>query len=288
MEIQIITAPIKQGVRIDGADVGAKELGEYLKQKEYNVETIEILEDYKYEDEKTNYMDSIIHSTNDLAKKVEIAIKDNKFPLTIGGDHSLGLGTVAGSSINFDTDKFAVIWIDAHGDINTLDSSLSNNIHGMSLASSIGFTDDAMSYVHGFKEKVHADNVYLVGIRDLDEAEQVFADEYKINQYSAKSFNEDYKTVITNILEDLENKNIEHIHLSFDYDVFDPSVLTAVSTPVPNGLLLEDAYEAVKLLLKSNKVRSMDLVEYNPLLSKDDNSNIYEVLNRFLDLIKQA
>ncbi len=118
---------------------------------------------------KIKYLDAIVNTNNNLSHLVYSSLTSKSFPFIIGGDHSLGLGSIAGASRYFD--DLAVIWIDAHGDINTHETSPSGNAHGMPLAAAMGIGEDSMVNVYYNKAKVKPNNVYIIGARDLDEGE---------------------------------------------------------------------------------------------------------------------
>jgi arginase len=215
------------------------------------------------------YLDPIVQVNNNLAHIVYSSIKGGSFPLILGGDHSLGLGSVAGVSKAFD--NFAVVWVDAHGDINTHETSESGNVHGMSLAKAmgIGFTDLTDVYYKG--QKVKNENVFIVGARDLDKGEYDLIKREELHVYTAKRIHEyGIEHVVNEVLEDIKARGIETIHLSFDLDFIDAKFVPGTGTPVPDGMSIEEAETLLKMFAETKLVKSMDFVELNPLLDRND------------------
>jgi arginase len=197
------------------------------------------------------------------------SLKAENFPLTIGGDHSLALGSISGVSRAYK--NIAVIWMDAHGDINTHDTSGSGNIHGMPLAKlmNVGYKDLIDCYYEG--QKVNPENVFILGARDLDPGEIELIDRLKLNVFSADEINErGIDVVIQQVLDTLKAKNIEAIHLSFDLDFIDAKFVPGTGTPVADGVSVEDTKQALKMIAETKLIKSMDFVELNALLDKND------------------
>lgn len=215
------------------------------------------------------YLEPIVQVNNNLAHMVYSSIKGGSFPLIIGGDHSLGLGSVAGVSRAFK--NFAVVWVDAHGDINTQDTSESGNVHGMSLAKAmgIGYPDLVDVYFKG--KKVENEHVYIVGARDLDKGEYDLIKREDLNVYTAKRIHEyGIEHIVNEVFKNLKNKNIDTVHLSFDLDFIDAKYVPGTGTPVHDGMTVEEAKTLLKMFADSKLVKSMDFVELNPLLDRND------------------
>ncbi len=215
------------------------------------------------------YLEPIVQVNNNLAHLVYSSIKAGSFPLILGGDHSLGLGSVAGVSRAFD--NFAVVWVDAHGDINTPETSESGNVHGMSLAKAmgIGFPDLTDVYYKG--QKVKNENVFIIGARDLDKGEYDLIKKEHLHVYTAKRIHEyGIQHVVNEVLTDIKARNIQTIHLSFDLDFIDAKLVPGTGTPVPEGMTIEEAETLLKMFADTKLVKSMDFVELNPLLDRND------------------
>lgn len=211
---------------------------------------------------------TVAAASDKLAAKVSNVLSQNRFPLILGGDHSIAIGTLAGVAKHFK--NLGVIWYDAHADINTPESSPSGNIHGMPLAASIGLGHPVLVNVGGYKEKVRPENIVFIGARDLDAGEKQLIAEKQIKVYSAQDVkNRGIAQVIEEALEYLSVR-CDGIHLSFDLDGIDPQSAPGVGTPVVNGINYRDSLQALQLMFVSNKITSAEFVEVNPLLDKDN------------------
>ena len=215
------------------------------------------------------YLEPIIQVNNNLAHIVYSSIKGGSFPLVIGGDHSIGLGSTAGVSKAHE--NFAVVWADAHGDINTQSTSESGNVHGMSLAKAMGLGYDDLTDVYFKGRKIAPENVFIVGARDLDPGEYKYIKEENLNVYTTKRIAEKgIEHVVNEVIENLKDRNIDIVHLSFDIDFIDATFVPGTGTAVKNGPSIEDAKTFLKMLAETKLVKSMDFVELNPLLDKND------------------
>jgi arginase len=215
------------------------------------------------------YLEPIVQVNNNLAHIVYSSLKSGSFPLILGGDHSLGLGSVAG--VSRACDNFAVVWVDAHGDINTPETSESGNIHGMSLAKAMGFGFQDLTEVYFKGPKIEHENVFIVGARDLDKGEYDLIKKEQLHVYTAKRIHEyGIEHVVNEVLDDIKARNIETIHLSFDLDFIDAKFVPGTGTPVADGMSIEEAETLLKMFAESKLVKSMDFVELNPLLDRND------------------
>ena len=185
-------------------------------------------------------------------------------------DHVLGLGSISGASKYFN--ELAVIWIDAHGDINTPSTSPSGNSHGMPLAAAMGVGENEMIHLYyDNSPKVKPENVYIIGARDLDQGEIKLAKKLNLNLYTMDKLREmGIDKIILEILYKINSSNVDGVHLSFDIDALDSSLVPGTGTPVENGFTLEEAKEILKGLLETGLIKSMDLVELNTLLDEND------------------
>jgi arginase len=281
MDINIIGVPLYYGADKKGVEYGPEKLREKKlssilskhNHKVYDLGNIYIPEvkDYNkfYAHANLKYLDTLIEVNRNLAHAVYSSIKAENFPLTIGGDHSLALGSISGVSRAYK--NIAVIWMDAHGDINTHDTSGSGNIHGMPLAKlmNVGYKDLIDCYFEG--QKVNPENVFILGARDLDPGEIELIDKLKLNVFSADEINERGINAVTQqVLDTLKAKNIEAVHLSFDLDFIDSKYVPGTGTPVAGGVSVEDTKTALRMIAETKMVKSMDFVELNALLDKND------------------
>ncbi|MDR0749758.1 MAG: arginase [Tannerellaceae bacterium] len=215
------------------------------------------------------YLDTIVEVNNNLAELVYDTLRGGAFPLVIGGDHSLGLGSASGVGKCFD--DFGIIWLDAHGDINTSETSPSGNIHGMPLSALMGMGHEELVNVYAPGNKVYPQNVFLVGTRSLDEGELHLINREKLSVYPMDAIR---KKGIGYVAEDIRAKlkarKIRNIHFSIDVDSIDPHYAPGTGTPVPEGLTPEEFNGFVDSILSTNLVKSMDIVELNPTLDTHD------------------
>ncbi len=217
------------------------------------------------------YIDSIIDVNTNLAHTVYSSLKSESFPLVIGGDHSLGLGSISGASKYYN--NLAVIWVDAHGDINTHETSPSGNVHGMPLAAAMGIGHDALTKLYFEDRKVDPKNVFIIGARDLDNGELQLIEDHKLNVYTTEEVQKKgVEDILNDIKEVLIKNKVDAVHLSFDIDSIDPKFLPGTGTPVENGLTVNEAKFILKYLLETKLIKSMDFVELNTELDKGNDT----------------
>ena len=234
---------------------------------------------------KLKYLDQVVSANNGLAVKVLSALENNTLPFIVGGDHSLALGSIAGAS-KFLGNDLAVIWIDAHGDINTEETSPSGNIHGMPLAASMGIGYKKLTSIFFDDFKIKPENVFILACRDLDAGEIALIDELNINVWTNEDINVKGTDVVVNeLLSIIKEKNIENIHLSYDIDCLDPEYVPGTGTPVTDGLSFGESKILLESILGTSLVRSIDFVEYNPDLDK--NNRTKETCIELLKLISK-
>ncbi len=210
----------------------------------------------------------IMKVSQDVADAVEEALTAGHIPVTIGGDHSLAIGSIAGVSSYFKKiqKSFGLIWFDAHGDINTPATSFSGNVHGMPLAISLGRGDARLVDLNGYQPKVEKNRTALIGIRALDEPERDLIDECGVSAYTMKDVDHlGLSKVIEEALGSVGG-DVSGLHVSFDLDVIDPDVAPGVSTDSRGGLNYRESHLALELLAETNLVTSVDIVELNPAL----------------------
>ena len=297
MKISIIDMPLFYGCDNPGVEKGAKVLREnnlldiFNKSHEVcdmgEVHVKNVSSNDKYAaNAKMKYLDEVVRSNNGLADKVYESLKNSSLPLVIGGDHALAIGSIAGSSKFFEQD-LAVVWVDAHGDINTPETSPSGNIHGMPLASSMGIGHDILTNVYYSGQKVKPENVFLLGCRDLDLGELEIIKEYNLNVWTMKDIKtKGIKTILIELLEAIKKSNVKNIHFSFDIDSLDPSYVPGTGTPVEDGLTFSEGKEVIETIINTSLVRSMDFVEFNPTL--DNNKRTLETCLELLKVISNS
>ncbi|MBE6054083.1 MAG: arginase [Clostridium sartagoforme] len=297
MNISIIDMPLFYGCDKPGVEKGPKILREnnlldifknsheVCDMGEVHVKNVSSNDKYAA-NAKMKYLDEVVRSNIGLADKVYKSLKNSYLPLTIGGDHALAIGSIAGSSKYFNKD-LAVVWVDAHGDINTPETSPSGNIHGMPLASSMGIGFDDLINLYTTGQKVKPENVFLLGCRDLDLGELEIIKEYNLNVWTMKDIKtKGIKVVLGELLEAIKKSNIKNIHFSFDIDSLDPSYVPGTGTPVEDGLSFSEGKEVIEAIINTSLVRSMDFVEFNPVL--DNNQRTLETCLELLKIISKS
>ena len=190
------------------------------------------------------------------------ALPETAFPIVLGGDHSISMGSVAGVKRSGRT---GVLWIDAHTDVNIPATSPSGNIHGMPLAHLLGHGDKRLLDIWGGGAAVRPEDVAFIGLRSVDEGERDFIRRNGVAAYTMKEID---RRGIAEVAEEALQRlqHVEKLHVSFDADALDPSVAPGVGTPVPGGLTYREAHLLMELLADASVVTSLDLVEVNPIL----------------------
>jgi arginase len=219
-------------------------------------------------DPKKKYIREIARVCERLYKTSLGALEKGGLPLVLGGDHSLAAGSVAASAefVRRSGKPLGLIWVDAHGDMNTPASSGSGNVHGMPLASLLGPEPAELSRIGGFSPKVAAEHTVLIGIRNLDAREKEIVRASGVHVFTMKDID---RSGIASVVEQalaLAGAETAGIHVSFDLDVCDPSIAPGVGTPVKGGLDYREAHMVMEMIADSGLLRALDLVEVNPIL----------------------
>lgn len=210
-----------------------------------------------------------------LAERVDKIIAEGSFPLVLGGDHSIAIGTLAGISKHYES--LGVIWYDAHGDLNTEETSPSGNIHGMPLAVSIGLGHPDLVNLHGYAQKVKPENIVIIGARSLDEGEKVLIRDKGIKVFTMHEIDRLGMTkVMEECIEYLRDKT-DGVHLSLDLDGVDPAEAPGVGTPVLGGISYRESHLAMEMLAESGLITSAEFVEVNPVLDERNKTAIVAV-----------
>jgi len=280
MSIHIIGMPMNHGAAKLGSNLGPEKIRELnlegmLREMQYEVcdlgdiEVSKVNEEDIYRcDEKLKYYDVVIDANTKLAFKAYESIKSGNFPLVIGGDHSLGMGSIAGVSKHIN--NLGVVWIDAHGDLNTHETTLTGNIHGMPLAASMGKGPDKLVNLFEHRIKIKDENVVHIAGRDLDPGEIEIIETSNINAFSMDKVRE---VGIDKVLEEsiaYLRDRVDAIHVSFDIDSIDCDYVPGTGTPVKDGLTVEEAKKTLAAFASSGLMVSLDFVELNPLLDNND------------------
>jgi len=294
-EVRIIGVPLDLGASRRGTDVGPSAiriagLGAQLRRLGYTVAREEdipapAMETRTVEDVKARFKPQILEVCTQLAAEVKHHLEDGAFPLVLGGDHSIAMGTFAGTS-SYCRDReqsVGLIWFDAHGDMNIPGVSPSGNIHGMPLAHLLGKGDDDLKNIQGFSPKVNPKNVALIGIRDIDAGERKIIRDSGIHAFTMREIDEHGMAVVSRRAMEIVNDGTAGFHISFDVDGCDPTVMPGSGTLVPGGVSFREAHLLMEYCADNGRMLSLEIVELNPFL---DDGNISA--ERALQLILSA
>jgi arginase len=277
-KIRIIGVPMDLGASRRGVDMGPSALRvaglqTRLKQLGRQVEDIGNVqvpqpEEQPYGEKRARYLDEISQACKGLADAVKKTLDEDMIPLVLGGDHSIAVGTTAGAAAHFNKDgkRVGVIWLDAHGDMNTPDSSPSGNVHGMPLAAIMGYGPPELTDLAGIKPMVEPRNVVLVGIRDLDAKERKLVKDSGVHIFTMRDIDErGMREVMTEALR-FAGDDTAGIVVSLDMDFVDPSDAPGVGTPVRGGVTYREAHLALEMIADSKQMVSFEVVEVNPVI----------------------
>lgn len=277
-KIRIIGVPMDLGQSRRGVDMGPSALRvaglqSRLKQLGHTVEDIGNMpvkqaEEQPYGEKRAKYLHEIAETCRGLAEMTEKTLAEGFFPLVLGGDHSIAIGTCSGVSDFFrkQSKKIGCLWLDAHGDMNTPDSSPSGNVHGMPLASLIGYGAPELVELLGFKPKVEPRNVAIVGVRDLDAKERRLVKDSGVHAFTMRDIDErGMREVMSEALRFAQD-DTEGIAVSVDMDLIDPADAPGVGTPVRGGITYREAHLAMEMIADSESMASLEVVEINPVI----------------------
>lgn len=212
-----------------------------------------------------------ITSCKKLAEKTKKALDNNSIPIIIGGDHSLSIASVAEVSNHYDAQgkNIGLIWVDSHGDINTPETSPSNNLFGMTVACLLGILQGQVTSFQKKSPSVSPENLVYIGLRDVDTGERKNIKEKNIAAYSIKDIDIQGMAAIAKQAIAIASKNTCGYVVSFDLDVCDPLYAPGTGTPVRGGLTYREAHLLLELIADDGKMLGLEIVELNPLLDKD-------------------
>jgi arginase len=219
-------------------------------------------------DPAKKYIRDIARVCERLYKTSLGVLEKGGIPLVLGGDHSLAAGSVAATAdfLRREEKALGLIWVDAHGDMNTPAISGSGNVHGMPLAALLGSEPVELARIGGFSPKVSADRTVLIGIRNLDEREKERIREAGVRVFTMKDIDRSGIAVVVEQAIAIAGSSTGGIHVSFDMDVCDPTIAPGVGTPVKGGLDYREAHMVMEMVADSGLLRALDLVEVNPIL----------------------
>jgi arginase len=255
-------------VRVAGLEARLEALG-HVVEDAGNV-LVAIAEQKKEGDPHAKYLKEITATCSKHADLIVKTLEAGKVPITLGGDHSIAAGTVAGVAEFYrrQNQKIGLIWIDAHTDLNTPDSSPSGNVHGMPLAAIMGLGPPELSNIFDFSPKVSAESCVLVGVRDIDAIEKENVRRAGIHVFTMRDIDErSMRTVMEEALR-IAGRGTAGYHVSLDMDWVDPEDAPGVGTPVRGGATYREAHLAMEIIADHGRMLSFEIVEVNPVIDE--------------------
>ena len=243
------------------------------------------METRKTSDTRTRFKSEILSVCEQLAAHTVDALEAGEWPLVIGGDHSIAMGTVSGlsSHLKKSNEKLGLIWFDAHGDMNLPESTPSGNIHGMPLAHLLGYGDPDLSSILDANPAVSPENVVLIGIRDIDQIERDFVNSSGVTAFTMRDIDQLGMAKVASKALEIVNDGTAGFHVSFDLDGCDPEFIPGTGTIVPGGVSFREAHLLLEECAADGRMISLEVVELNPFL---DHANISA--ERAVTLIQSA
>jgi arginase len=288
-KVRIIGVPMDLGQSRRGVDMGPSALRgaglqTSIKKLGLQVEDIGNLsvkqpEEMPIGEKRAKYLQEIAETCGDVAAAAEKALSEGFLPLVLGGDHSIAAGVAAGVANYFRKDKKQIgyLWLDAHGDMNTPESSPSGNVHGMPLAAIMGYGAPELVDLLGFKPKAEPGNIVIVGARDMDAQERKIVKKSGIHVFTMRDIDErGMREVMSDALK-YAMDDTAGIAVSLDMDFVDPSDAPGVGTPVRGGVTYREAHLAMEMIADTESMVSLEVVEINPILDEHNRTALLGV-----------
>jgi arginase len=288
-KVRIIGVPMDLGQSRRGVDMGPSALRgaglqTSIKKLGLQVEDIGNLsvkqpEEMPIGEKRAKYLQEIAETCGDVAAAAEKALSEGFLPLVLGGDHSIAAGVAAGVANHFRKEKKQIgyLWLDAHGDMNTPESSPSGNVHGMPLAAIMGYGAPELVELLGFKPKAEPGNIVIVGARDLDAQERKIVKKSGIHVFTMRDIDErGMREVMSDALK-YAMDDTAGIAVSLDMDFVDPSDAPGVGTPVRGGVTYREAHLAMEMIADTESMVSLEVVEINPILDEHNRTALLGV-----------
>ncbi|WP_348262306.1 arginase [Telmatobacter sp. DSM 110680] len=279
--IRVLGVPLDMGASRRGVDMGPsamrvaglearlESLGHHVSDGG-NV-AVDIAETQNFGNPNARYLKQIADTCTRTAAAVSKALEEGMTPLVLGGDHSIAVGSVSGVSDFYrrQNQKIGVLWIDAHSDINTPDTSPSGNVHGMPLAALLGLGPDLLTNIGGFAPKIAPENTVLIGVRDIDSAERANIRRAGIGEvYTMRDIDERGMRAVMEEALRAAGRGTAGYHVSLDMDWIDPEDAPGVGTPVRGGATYREAHLAMEILADHGRMLSFEIVEVNPVIDE--------------------
>ena len=278
LKIRILGVPLDLGQERRGVDMGpsvvrAAGLNQVLKSLGHQVEdagnlNVKIAETQPFGDRHAKYLKEIAETSQEVAHRIYQTLEAGYFPLSLGGDHSIAVGTIAGVS-KFYRDRrkqIGGLWIDAHADMNTPETSPSGNVHGMPFAATLGFGPEPLTRIFGYSPKIRPKNCALIGARNLDEDERRRVRDSGISVFTMREIDEMGMRAVMEKCLTIATRGTAGFVVSFDMDVVDPGEAPGVGTPVRGGITYREAHLLMEMIADSKKMLSLEIVEINPII----------------------
>jgi len=288
-KVRIIGVPMDLGQSRRGVDMGPSALRgaglqTSIKKLGLQVEDIGNLsvkqpEEMPIGEKRAKYMQEIAETCGDVAAAAEKSLSEGFLPLVLGGDHSIAAGVAAGVANHFRKEKKQIgyLWLDAHGDMNTPETSPSGNVHGMPLAAIMGYGAPELVDLLGFKPKAEPGNIVIVGARDLDAQERKVVKKSGIHVFTMRDIDErGMREVMSDALK-YAMDDTAGIAVSLDMDFVDPSDAPGVGTPVRGGVTYREAHLAMEMIADTESMVSLEVVEINPILDEHNRTALLGV-----------
>ena len=279
--IRVLGVPLDMGASRRGVDMGPsamrvaglearlESLGHHVSDSG-NV-AVDIAETQNFGSPNARYLKQIADTCTRIAAAVSKTLEDGMTPLVLGGDHSIAVGSVSGVSEFYrrQNQKIGVIWIDAHSDINTPDTSPSGNVHGMPLAALLGLGPELLTNIGGFAPKIAPENTVLVGVRDIDAAERANIRRAGVGEvYTMRDIDERGMRAVMEEALRAAGRGTAGYHVSLDMDWIDPEDAPGVGTPVRGGATYREAHLAMEIIADHGRMVSFEIVEVNPVIDE--------------------
>lgn len=277
-QVRVMGVPLDLGAGRRGVDMGPSalriaRLNTRIRDLDFDLSDVgdvpvTIQETHDAGDHNARYLNQIVAVCQALSDQVSLTMNEGFFPLVLGGDHSVAIGTIAGASRYYHNrgERLGVIWVDAHSDMNTPDTTPSGNIHGMPLAVSLGCGISALTGIGGFTPKIHPEDTVLIGIRSIDESEKDLIHENGVTVFTMRDIDERGMSEVIHEAIDIATCKSNGLHVSFDVDALDPSLAPGVGTPVSGGLTYREAHLLMEHIADSGMLTSLEVVEINPII----------------------
>lgn len=276
--VHIIGVPLDLGAGRRGVDMGPSALriagiDERVRQLGYPLVDLGDLDAPTQETRQVGhphkrYIDEIAAVCRQLFETSLTALESGAVPVVLGGDHSLAAGSVAATAAfaRAQDKPLGLIWVDAHGDMNTPESSESGNVHGMPLAALLGEAPEELARLGGFSPKIGPERTVLIGIRNLDDREKEIVRASGVHVFTMKDIDRLGLAAVTEQALTIATRGTAGLHVSFDLDVCDPAIAPGVGTPVKGGLDYREAHMLMEMVADTGALLALDVVEVNPVL----------------------